>query len=121
MKIIFMNIISNAIKYQSEERGNPLLSISIRCNESYAEIVFGDNGIGIEEQYKSKVFDMFFRGTILANGSGLGLYIVKEIMLKLDGKLELVSEENVGTTLTLRIPNLASKLLLSAQNKSAGE
>ncbi len=121
MKIIFMNIISNAIKYQSEENPNPSLSISIKCDASFAEIEFRDNGIGIEEKYKSKVFDMFFRGTILATGSGLGLYIVKEILLKLGGKLELVSEENVGTTLSLKIPNLANEAQSFPQNKSEEE
>ncbi len=106
MKIIFMNLVSNAIKYQDENKTNPSLTISIKCDEEAAVISFRDNGIGIEEKYKSKVFDMFFRGTILATGSGLGLYIVKEVMLKLGGSLDLISEEKVGTIITLKIPNL---------------
>jgi PAS domain S-box-containing protein len=118
MKIIFMNLISNAIKYQSEDKSDPSLTISIKCNESFAEIAFRDNGIGIEEKYKSKVFDMFFRGTILATGSGLGLYIVKEVVSKLEGKLELISEENVGTTVTLRIPNLIENINTLSKNNS---
>lgn len=121
IKVIFMNLISNAIKYQVEENNNPYLYISIKCNEDFAEISFRDNGIGIEDKYKSKVFDMFFRGTILSNGSGLGLYIVKEIILKLEADLDLVSEVKVGTTISLRIPNLSGEADLFPQNNLSFE
>ncbi|HSZ24972.1 MAG TPA: PAS domain-containing sensor histidine kinase [Cytophagaceae bacterium] len=106
IKILFMNLISNAIKYQREDNDTPFLSISVKVTEQQAEIEFRDNGIGIEEKYRSKVFDMFFRGTVLATGSGLGLYIAKEVILKLGGKISLTSEENIGTTVSLQIPNL---------------
>jgi signal transduction histidine kinase len=106
MRIIFMNLISNAIKYQREDNANPSIAISIKVTEEFSTIEFRDNGIGIEEKYKSKVFDMFFRGTILATGSGLGLYIAREIIVKLGGKINLQSEENIGTTISIQIPNL---------------
>ncbi len=105
MKIIFMNMISNAIKYQQENNANPFLSITINITQEFAEIEFKDNGIGIEEKYLPKVFDMFFRGTILSNGSGLGLYILKEILLKLEGSIKITSIENSGTSFLLKIPN----------------
>jgi PAS domain S-box-containing protein len=110
MKIIFMNLISNAIKYQQENGPLPTLSININVTKEYAEIEFHDNGIGIEEKYIPYVFDMFFRGTILSTGSGLGLYIVKEIILKLEGSIKLVSDKDFGTTFNLQIPNLAFRI-----------
>jgi PAS domain S-box-containing protein len=121
MKIIFMNLISNAIKYQRNDNANPSISISIKVTEEFATIEFRDNGIGIEEKYKSKVFDMFFRGTILATGSGLGLYIAREIILKLGGKITLQSEENIGTTISIQIPNLIHQAHTIEEDKTEEE
>jgi PAS domain S-box-containing protein len=118
MKIIFMNLISNAIKYQKEDNANPSIAISIKVTEEFSAIEFRDNGIGIEEKYKLKVFDMFFRGTILATGSGLGLYIAREIILKLGGKITMHSEENIGTTISLQIPNLVHQAVPADEDKS---
>ena len=118
MKVIFMNLISNAINYQQKDILNPSLMISIKITKDFSEIEFRDNGIGIEEKYKSKVFDMFFRGTVLSSGSGLGLYITKEIIVKLGGKITLLSEENIGTTITLKIPNLINKIDLFEEGRS---
>ncbi|HWZ23349.1 MAG TPA: HAMP domain-containing sensor histidine kinase, partial [Cytophagaceae bacterium] len=110
IKVIFMNLISNAISYQQKDSINPALLITIKTTSEFSEIEFRDNGIGIEEKYRSKVFDMFFRGTVHSTGSGLGLYITKEIIAKLGGQITLVSEENKGTSIVLRIPNLISQI-----------
>ena len=58
----------------------------------------------IAVKIKSKVFDMFFRGTTKAKGTGLGLYIVKNGITKLGGKLEMESDEGDGTTFTIYLP-----------------
>ncbi|HMT30880.1 MAG TPA: HAMP domain-containing sensor histidine kinase [Bacteroidia bacterium] len=85
--VIFNNIISNTIKFQHTHELNPQLEISIEVNDTSAMMSFKDNGIGIEKENLNKVFDMFFRspGT-KADGSGLGLYIVREIIKKLKEK-----------------------------------
>lgn len=59
-----------------------------------------DNGIGVKE-LKDKIFTMFFRAAEKSIGSGLGLYIVNESLKKLNGKIELESEVNQGSTFTL--------------------
>ncbi len=110
IKVIFMNLISNAINYQQRKSSNPSLFISIKTSKEYSEIEFRDNGVGIEGKYIPKVFDMFFRGTVLSTGSGLGLYITKGVIGKLEGTISLVSEEHVGTSIVLKIPNLLNKL-----------
>lgn len=64
-----------------------------------------DNGEGVSGDNLVKVFDMFFRGTSTGQGTGLGLYICKEILLRLNGKIEANSELGKGTVMTVTIPN----------------
>lgn len=75
LKIIFGNLISNAVKYQNITQENSYLDINIKIEEEKIIVNLKDNGIGIEEKYISKIFDMFFRATDRGDGSGLGMYI----------------------------------------------
>jgi signal transduction histidine kinase len=68
-------------------------------------IIVKDNGIGISKENQEKIFDMFYRVSENSVGSGLGLYIVKEIVEKLDGKIEVESEPGKGTAFSIHIPN----------------
>ncbi|TAE48522.1 MAG: sensor histidine kinase [Cytophagales bacterium] len=74
--------------------------------DDYVCISFEDNGIGIKEEYIKKIFDMFFRATDKGEGSGLGLYIVKQTIEKLGGSIEVKSEYGEGTLMTIHLPNL---------------
>ena len=68
-------------------------------------ITVEDNGVGIKEDYAAKIFDPFVRANTDRKGSGLGLYIVKNAVDKLGGKIELVkSEPHVGTVFKLKFP-----------------
>ncbi len=64
-----------------------------------------DNGIGIDQSFHEKIFDLFFRATDQAEGSGLGLFIVKDTIERLDGTIQVKSNVGVGTTFQVRIPN----------------
>lgn len=101
---VFRNLLENAIKYAKPNEQNSI-SVVVKTNENSVSIRFADEGIGIPFLYQEKVFDMFYRGNDEANGSGLGLYIVKMALSKLNGTIRLESEENVGTTFFLEIPN----------------
>lgn len=103
--VIFNNLISNAIKYSDDQKEDRRLSISVNVDPEKAVIVVQDNGIGIAQEYISKVFDMFFRATMAKDGAGLGLYIVKEALEKLYGKIRIESEPSIGSTFTVEIPN----------------
>lgn len=105
LKIIFMNLISNAIKYHTLEKDNPFLKITIRTSETGAIIEIEDNGSGIEASYHQKIFEMFFRASEKSFGSGLGLYIVKQVVDRLNGKIELKSALNQGTLFKIALPN----------------
>ena len=83
-----------------------MIKIGISIDNGTAKISINDNGKGIPQEHLDKVFKMFYRATDDNAGSGLGLYIVKETVEKLRGNVTLESEESVGTTVNLEIPNL---------------
>jgi PAS domain S-box-containing protein len=103
--IVFNNIISNAVRYRDKWKDS-FIEINIRTQSDKAIIRFSDNGIGIPQEYQDKVFKMFFRANADSKGSGLGLYIVKSTVDKLEGTISLQSEIGVGTTFQVEIPNL---------------
>ncbi len=74
--------------------------------EENAIIAVEDNGIGIEERYRAEVFNLFARATQKNVGTGLGLYMVKEAVEQMGGKIDLESEVNEGTTITVTLPSL---------------
>jgi len=102
---IFRNLMSNAIKYRKMNGEACIVSISIDLNSERALIVFKDNGIGISADNLNRVFDMFYRANDQSEGSGLGLYIVKNAVDKLEGQLKVESEPGVGTTFNITLPN----------------
>lgn len=104
LKLILSNLISNSIRYRSL---NDTLRIKVEVKKSkdQAEIILEDNGLGIQKEYQAKVFEMFYRANDQNTGSGLGLFIVKETMDKLKGKIKMESTINKGTIFKLSIPN----------------
>jgi len=104
LKVVLSNIISNAIKYHNLNQENPRVEIVVNLSESTVNICIQDNGIGIQDEAREKIFDMFYRATDRSGGSGLGLYIVKEIIERLDGRITVNSVFGEGTTFEVCIP-----------------
>ncbi len=109
LHIIFRNLLSNAVKYQNPHEDHPYVRIHITTHEKDVVIVVADNGIGIAAPQQEKVFQMFYRGSELSSGSGIGLYIVKETVEKLEGTIELISAVGKGSQFTVRLPSLFSE------------
>jgi signal transduction histidine kinase len=105
VRTIVTNMVSNAIKYRDSKKENPFIKIVARVDRKYCDICFEDNGIGIEPADQQKIFDLFFRATDQAQGSGLGLFIVKDAIARLQGTIEVKSTVGVGTSFSVRIPN----------------
>jgi signal transduction histidine kinase/ligand-binding sensor domain-containing protein len=105
MKIILNNLISNAIKFHwIDGKEKPFVKISLaRCDGHY-QIVVEDNGRGISERHLHRIFEMFYRATEEAPGSGLGLYILKESVAKLGGSVEAKSAIEEGTSFIIKLP-----------------
>ena len=106
LRMVFRNLIGNAIKYQKENGKNPFLQISASEDEEATLIVFEDNGIGIDDSVGNSIFDMFIRGTSESKGSGLGLYMVRTGLDKINGSITVESKLGKGSRFTITIPNL---------------
>lgn len=102
---ILANLLSNAYKYHRFENNNPYIEIDIKVDSGGVEIIVLDNGSGIDEQYQTKVFDMFYRASEQSTGSGLGLYIVKSAIERLQGEIQLESIIGKGTKIKVELPN----------------
>jgi signal transduction histidine kinase len=110
MTIILNNLISNAIKYHKPDRKNPWIKTCISKAEDILSISVSDNGQAIQADRKDRVFEMFYRGTERSQGSGLGLYIVKEAVNKMEGVIHVESIEGEGTSFFVTIPMNESKI-----------
>lgn len=105
ISVLLNNFISNSIKYYDPNKANPFIKISIKKYIDFADIDISDNGIGIQAIYLDKIFNMFYRATQSRTGSGIGLYIVKEVIEKMGGDIRVNSEEKKGTSFFVRFPN----------------
>jgi len=105
IKIIMSNLISNSIKYRNPNASS-VVEITISTQKSFCYISVSDNGIGIPAEHVDNIFDMFYRAHATSQGSGLGLYIVKETIFKLHGKITVNSESDKGTTFKIILPTL---------------
>jgi PAS domain S-box-containing protein len=104
--IVLQNLISNAVKYQKVEAPDSFVLVNIKCLEEGIYLEVRDNGKGIQAGFLEKIFDMFFRASEDSYGSGLGLYITKQVIEKLKGTIKVESEINVGTAFIITLPNL---------------
>jgi signal transduction histidine kinase len=105
MKIVLSNLIGNAVKYHNLNQPNPFIGVTFKRNNKVVEIAIEDNGLGIAKESLPKIFDMFYRATSTADGTGLGLYIVKEALSKINGTIRVTSEEGKGTVFTIALAN----------------
>jgi len=103
MHTILQNLIHNAVLYRRKNT-ECRVNISIRAAEDEAVIEIKDNGKGIPEKIQDKVFDMFFRGDSETEGSGLGLYLVKNAVTRLNGTITMTSKVGEGTAFKIMIP-----------------
>jgi PAS domain S-box-containing protein len=105
LSVILHNLVSNAIRYASRRRNASWVRVAIRTAPDESHLTVADNGVGIGPEHLPKIFGMFYRATESSPGSGLGLYIVQEIVQTLGGAIGVESAPEEGTTFTVRIPN----------------
>lgn len=101
---ILLNLLTNAIKYRSQER-NLVVTISSQNEENYIVLLVKDNGLGMDlNRLKNKLFGMYKTFHNNTNARGLGLFITKNQIEAMNGKIEVESEVNVGTTFRVYFP-----------------
>jgi signal transduction histidine kinase len=102
---VIQNIIENAIKYMDKSKSNNTVTITFSETADQHKLVIEDNGIGINEKYLEDIFQMFYRANnVNPGGVGLGLYIVKQHIDRLNGQIEIASKEHVFTRFTIYFP-----------------
>jgi signal transduction histidine kinase len=99
---VFENLFSNAIKYAP----NSKITISTKALEKSVLVSFADQGEGIPEDFIPFLFERFYRvpGERTVTGTGLGLYICKQIIMAHHGKIWVESELDIGTTFYIELP-----------------
>lgn len=102
--IILNNLISNAVKYKRNGKEQSYIKVSQFRSDDKMVLEVQDNGQGIPKKYVDKLFRMFYRANERSEGSGLGLYIVKEVLNKLGGTIDVKSELGRGSSFKIQIP-----------------
>lgn len=98
----FMNLIANAIQACGSEG-----EVRIRAEESYdgmVTMIIRDTGIGIRAEDLPKIFDPFFTTKDVGQGTGLGLFITHDIIVRHNGTIKVKSSAGSGTSFTIRLP-----------------
>ncbi|MBK5279800.1 MAG: HAMP domain-containing histidine kinase [Bacteroidia bacterium] len=103
MKIVMSNLVHNAVKYHRTDQPNPFISVDFKKKGEQVIISISDNGQGIEVKHQPKVFEMFYSASTNSDGTGLGLYMVKEVLNKINGSIHLKSERGEGSTFTITL------------------
>jgi PAS domain S-box-containing protein len=103
LKSLLYNLLSNALKYRSPER-IPLVRVSCYPEQDYQVLCVEDNGLGFDMRQQDKLFALFKRLHSHVEGTGIGLYIVKKMLDNAGGKIQVESQEGVGSTFRVYIP-----------------
>ncbi|RCJ42711.1 hybrid sensor histidine kinase/response regulator [Nostoc minutum NIES-26] len=100
---IFTNLLSNAIKYSPQQS---IVRFDLNCKDDIATLRVQDQGVGIPLQDQANLFQTFYRASNVGRvqGTGLGLTIVKKCVELHGGQIQLESQQNVGTTVTVTLP-----------------
>jgi len=105
MREAIENLVNNAVKY-TRSGGSVRVKLCVE-KDLWMTLTVEDDGLGIPAEDQEKLFQPFYRARNVKErieGTGLGLYLVKNIIERHDGRLTFISEENVGTTFTMRLP-----------------
>lgn len=100
--VILNNLVSNAIKYHDSGKERQFIRIELKRRDGKIFLEITDNGIGIKPEHKDRVFEMFFVTQNKTKGSGLGLYIVSDVLEKIGGTVKLQSEWEKGSKFTIQ-------------------
>ncbi len=101
---IIQNLIENGVNYARIDQPNPYVRMAISEKNGGVEIVVVDNGIGMKKNVGKNVFEKFYRANKQVPGTGLGLYILKTAVEKLNGEVDLESDVDNGSTFTITLP-----------------
>jgi len=102
---ILENLVTNAIKYKDESKEEQWVRIRVDQFDNGVVFQVADNGQGIDPDVRDLIFKMFYRANKTPDGTGLGLFLVKKGVEKLEGTIDVTSEKAQGSTFEITIPN----------------
>lgn len=102
IKTIIENLVENAVFFSRHDEAT--IRIAAYTQGTNVVLEFEDNGQGIDQLYQERIFDMYFRGNDKSKGNGLGLYIVKKAVEKLNGQVTFRSELGKGSLFQVFLP-----------------
>ncbi|NJN24599.1 MAG: GHKL domain-containing protein [Cyclobacteriaceae bacterium] len=104
IKIIMENLLENAIIFKKTKKAE--IKVELKSSRKSIIISVEDNGLGIIKEQHGKIFEMFYRGSERSKGNGLGLYLVRKAVEKLNGKIEVESQEGKYACFTILFPKV---------------
>lgn len=104
ISVILSNLVANAIKYHDHKKPERWIDISVSNSNNSLKLKVTDNGSGIGAEHQSRIFEMFYRGTLQSTGSGLGLYIVKQAVERMQGQITVDSTQHEGSAFLVSLP-----------------
>lgn len=106
LQVILTHLISNAVQFHDPSKSSMRISVKVRVTTSFCMLQVRDNGIGIEDNVRPNIFELFYRGSERSVGSGVGLYIVREIVNKMNGSIFMHSIPGKGSVFQITLTNL---------------
>ncbi|GAA0894189.1 hypothetical protein GCM10009122_38690 [Fulvivirga kasyanovii] len=115
LESVLQNLLENAVKYRCKDKSDCSVTVSISDRDNGIRIKVADNGIGIEQDKLPRIFEANFKSILSDEDShGLGLFLVKKAVEKMNGSIEVESSVNVGTSFIVDLPNT----LVAAEHKT---
>lgn len=108
LRVVLTHLISNAIMYQDNRKKKKRVDIFVTVTATVCRVQIRDNGIGMTSEIQSNLFQLFYRGTESSSGAGVGLYITREVLTKMLGKISVTSTAGRGSCFSFSIPNLSN-------------
>jgi PAS domain S-box-containing protein len=106
LREVFLNLILNAAQAMEAAHGQGKLRVSADGADGWVEVRFQDDGPGVPQEYQAKIFEPFFSTKPLHEGTGLGLWTVRSILMGLKGEVRCESEPGSGATFIVRLPGI---------------
>ncbi len=104
LQVILNNLVSNAVKYSDPDKSERWVKVKTYRSDTHVVIEVEDNGLGIRPKDQERIFDKFYMSGNNKKSSGIGLYLVKDAVTQLNGKIEVSSEPGISSKFKVSIP-----------------
>jgi signal transduction histidine kinase len=105
VRLVLSNLLENAVIFHDDRKATKKISLVVKVTRACASINIVDNGVGIPTEAQAKIFELFYRGSEKSIGSGVGLYMVQQVLKNLGGSISFHSAEDSGSNFFVWMPN----------------